>query len=80
MITSESNYLFLKSSNIKINEHLRKGETIKIINNTITFNEIFNQMIAMKERNDLEYKNAILGKSINLSKANQGTDGKVGTS
>jgi hypothetical protein len=77
MITSETNYLLLKSSNIKINEHLRRDETIKIINSTITFKEIFDQMITMKERNDFEYKNAILGKSINLTKANQATDGKL---
>jgi hypothetical protein len=66
IITSKPNYLFLTSSNIKINEHLRRSETFKINNNIITFNEVFNQMIAMKKRSDLDYKYAIFGKSVNL--------------
>jgi hypothetical protein len=65
---------------MKINEQLRKGETIKIINNNITFNEVFNQMIAMKERSEVDYKHAIFEKSINLLEANQAIDGKNGTS
>jgi hypothetical protein len=50
MITSKTNCLFLKSSNIKNNEYLKRGETIKIINSSITLNKILEHAIAMKER------------------------------
>jgi hypothetical protein len=56
---------------------LKIGETIKIIDSIITFNKILEQAIAMKERNNFEYKHAIFGKSENLIKANQATDGII---
>jgi hypothetical protein len=49
MITSKTNYLLLKSSNIENNEHFKIGKTIKIISSLITFDEILEHAIAMKE-------------------------------
>jgi hypothetical protein len=77
IITLKTNYLLLKSSNIKNNEHLKIGETMKIISSSIIFNEIFEHAIAMKERNSFEYKHVIFGKSENLIEANQATDGII---
>jgi hypothetical protein len=47
--TPTTNYLLLNSSNIKCNQHLKRGETIKIINNLITPNNIFEQITAEKK-------------------------------
>jgi hypothetical protein len=74
IITSKTNYLLLKSSNIKKNEHLKTSETIKIISSSIIFNEILEHAIAMKERSNFEYEHVIFGKSEFLIKANQATD------
>jgi hypothetical protein len=79
VITSKTNYLLLKSSNIENNKHLKIGEPIKIISNLITFNEILEHAIAMKERNNFEYKHVIFAKSENLVKANQATEGIIET-
>jgi hypothetical protein len=77
IITSKTNYLLLKSSNIKNNEHLKIGKTIKIINNSIIFNEILEHAIAMKERSSFEYEHVIFVKSENLIESNQATDGII---
>jgi hypothetical protein len=77
IVTSKTNYLLLKSSNIKKNEHLKIDETIKIISSSILFNEILEQAIATKERSSFEYEHVIFGKSENLIEADQATDGII---
>jgi hypothetical protein len=79
IITPRTNYLLLNSSNITYNEHLKRGETIKIINNSITFNNIFEPIIAKKEKNNIEYKHVLFMKSENLLKVNETTDEIIGT-
>jgi hypothetical protein len=77
IITSRTNYLLLNSSNIIYSEHLKRGETIKIINNLITFHNIFEQITAEKKRN-INYRHFISMKLGNLL-TNEATDEIIGT-
>jgi hypothetical protein len=70
--TPKTNDLLLNSSNIKRNEFLKRGETIRIIDNLIALNNIFKQITTEKKRN-INYKHFISMKLENLL-TNEATD------
>jgi hypothetical protein len=66
--TPKTNYLLLNSSNITYNQHVKRGKTIKIIDNSVTFNNIFEQITAEKKKKNIEYKHFISMKLENYIK------------
>jgi hypothetical protein len=70
------NYLLLTPSNLKRNEYFRKGENVKIINNSIIFNNTFDQLTAEKKikSNNYNHYQIVSNESRNLSTTNEATD------